>query len=329
MLPFSSNSAPLPCDLCSSTDTEVLAERDRDGKPLRTVICRNCGLVFSDPRPDNEAVREYYLKNYRADYKAVHQPKTKHVYRAGKVAAERITNLKKWLKPGQKVLDFGAGGGEVLFALLAMGCDATGFEPNEGYALFAAQDLGLPVTHSFYQDANIREGSLDAVTSFHVYEHLDSPSDAARHVAKWLKPGGHFIVEVPNVEATCQWPGHRFHRAHLFNFNPSTLESLGKAAGLEVVHSHVSSDGGNIGSIFRKPETPSSTPASRAIPGNYQRVKRIVDGHTNLGHLFSPYPYIRPFRSLARALDEKRGCAGNPSPKEILKATTQCLTTGM
>ena len=324
MLSFSNSAQALPCDLCASTDTEVIADKDRDGKPLRTVICKGCGLVFSDPRPDADAVREYYLKDYRNDYKAVHQPKAKHVYRAGKVAVERLQNHKQWLKAGQKVLDFGAGGGEVLFALRAMGCDASGFEPNEGYANFAAEELGLPVKHSFYQDADIAENSLDSVTSFHVYEHLDNPSDAAEHVFRWLKPGGHFIVEVPNVEARCQWPLHRFHRAHLFNFNPATLESLGRKVGLEVVHTYVSDDGGNVGCIFRKPEQPAPA-ATLTMPGNYTRVRDIVLSHTNLKHVFSPYPYLRPFRSLSRALDEKKHIASKPSAKEILTTVTQVL----
>ncbi len=56
-----------PCNLCNSTEFDVLSTRDRDGEYLRTVICKNCGLVWSDPFPINPS--EYYQKNYRILYK--------------------------------------------------------------------------------------------------------------------------------------------------------------------------------------------------------------------------------------------------------------------
>ncbi len=315
---------PLPCDLCGSTEAEELSLIDRDGKYLRTVINRKSGLVYSDPRPTPEQVREYYEHEYRTDYKATFQPKPKHVCRAGKVAIERFLRLKSVLKPGCKVLDMGAGGGEMLFVLRAMGYDASGFEPNDGYARFALETLGLPVTHGFYQEATIPAESQDVVTAFHVYEHLESPLDAMRHVREWLRPGGHFLVEVPNVEGICQWPRSRFHRAHLYNFNPATLEMTGRKAGYDVVSTFVSDDGGNVAVLFKKSD--SVVPVSGEIPGNYERVRDIVKGHTALSHAFSRFPYLRPFRKIAQRLDERSAISRETSPKAILEGlVAKCL----
>ena len=81
------------------------------------------------------------------------------------------------------------------------------FEPNDGYARFASEVLGLPVTHGFYQNVRIKpESQQDIVTAFHVVEHLESPYDALMQVRGWLQPSGQLMVEVPNVEAVCQWP---------------------------------------------------------------------------------------------------------------------------
>ena len=306
----------LLCDLCGSVDEDELCLADRDGSYLRTVICRRCGLVYSDPRPDPEKVREYYEHNYRLDYKAVAQPKPKHVYRSSKIAVERYQSIAKYLKPGSRVLDFGAGSGEVVYVLRAMGCDASGFEPNRGYAQIASEILGLPVTHGFYQDARIEKESLDFVTAFHVVEHLESPLDALSHVRQWLRPGGHLLVEVPNVEAVCQWPHSRFHRAHLYNFSPATLEMVGRKAGLEVVSSFATPDRANITTIFQKGKA--APKVSGEIPGNYQRVSAIVSGHSALRHMLSLYPYVRPFRSLALRMQERRAIRKIQTPKEIL-----------
>lgn len=304
------------CDLCGATDEDELCLTDRDGSSLRTVICRRCGLVYSNPRPEPEQVREYYVHNYRLDYKAVLQPKPKHVFRSSKIALARYRGIAEYLQPGCRVLDFGAGSGEVVYVLRAMGFDASGFEPNHGYAQIASQVLGLPVTQGFYQDAKIEPESLDFVTAFHVVEHLESPCDALQHVHKWLKPGGHLLVEVPNVEAVCQWPHSRFHRAHLYNFSPATLEMIGRKAGLSVVTSSVTADGGNIATIYQKVK--SAVPVSGEIPGNYDRVAAIVRNHTTLRHLFSQYPYVRPLRTFAARMTEGQATRIRQTPKEIL-----------
>ncbi len=68
----------------------------------------------------------------------------------------------------------------------------------------------------------VEPGSLDAVTLWHVLEHLDEPRDALARIAPWLEPGGDVLVAVPNlasIQASIggeRWyhldvPRHRVH----------------------------------------------------------------------------------------------------------------------
>lgn len=200
--------------------------------------------------------------------------------------------------------------------LRAAGYEASGFEPNEGYARFASEVLGLPISHGFYQDIQVEPESQDVVTAFHVMEHLESPYNAMRHVRDWLRPGGHLLVQVPNVEAICQWPRSLFHRAHLYNFSPASLEMVGRKAGYSVASSSVASDGGEITVVFQKDST--SAPASPEIPGNYERVRSIMRRHTPFRHLFTRFPYVRPFQKIAARMEERRAMRKLKSPREIL-----------
>lgn len=307
----------LSCDLCASTDAEPLAQRDRDGRPLRTVICRQCGLVYSDPRPAAEQVRDYYTHNCRTDYKAVLQPKPKHIHRAAKVAVERFRALRGVLKQGDRVLDFGAGSGEVVFVLRAIGFDALGFEPNHCYARFASETLGLPVAHSFYQDFQAAPGSFDVVTAFHVLEHLESPCDALSRAYTWLRPGSRLVAEVPNVEAVCHWPHSRFHRAHFHNFNMPALRMAGMKAGFAVRESFASEDGGNITVVFEKEAQPALP--HLALPGNAARIRAILRRHTPLRHFFTWRPARRLAEKITARIEQAFSVRKAAHPRDILE----------
>ena len=320
--------ATVPCELCGNRHVELVATRDRDASPLPVVMCPHCGLVWNDPRPSAEALEAYYREEYRLDYKGTVEPKPKHTLRATRVAIDRCRRLRSELTPGQPVLDLGAGGGEVVYVLQRLGFDARGLEPNEGYARFARERLGVPVNSGRWQQASIPPGSLSAVTLFHVMEHLDRPLEAMRLIRGWLKTGGLLWIEVPNVEAVCQAPSHRFHRAHLYNFNEATLMALGRRAGLDAVRAFTSSDGGNLTAVFRNSGGPAAEPAG--IPGNADRIRQILLRHTLLRHCLSAAPFVRPLRKLGQRITETIGVQGIKRPRDLMDhAIQQAIRSGI
>lgn len=306
----------IPCNVCGATEAEQVRSKDRHGGPLRSVICRRCGLVWTDPRPTPEQMRSFYEHEYRLDYKGILRPKLKHIYRSGKVALDRFQRTRSILTSGCRVLDVGAGSGEFVYVLRALGYDASGFEPNTGYARFAAEILGLPVTHAFYQDISMQPASVDVVTIFHTLEHLENPFEALRKAREWLRPEGFLVVEVPNVEAECQQPHTQFHRGHLYHFNIATLEMLGQRTGFAITDHSTSSDGGNITVIFQWTEAPAHT--SGEIPDNCEIVNMILRRHSSFRHFFSRYPVIRPLQKVVTRIDEWWHTLGRRSPKPIL-----------
>ena len=325
---FGPSIATVPCELCGNRNVEIVGTRDRDSSPLQVVMCSACGLVWNDPRPSAEALAAYYREEYRQDYKGTLEPKPRHTLRAVRVAIERCRQLKNDLPPGQPVLDLGAGGGEVVYVLRKLGFEASGIEPNEGYARFARERLQVPVASGRWQEAAISPDSLSAVTLFHVMEHLDQPLEAARLIRKWLRPGGLLWIEVPNVEAVCQAPSHRFHRAHLYNFNPATLAELGRRAGFEVVRTFTSTDGGNVTAVLKKADL--STEPRTSLAGNAERIRTILENHTSLRHCLSSAPFLRPIRKMRQRLSESVGLWGGKGPRELMeKALQQAFRSGI
>jgi SAM-dependent methyltransferase len=311
---------PIPCNLCGSSDVDVIATKDRDGHPLRTTICRGCGLVWSNPRPSEQAVRQYYSRDYRLDYKRKATPSLRHIARSGRGAAHRVSDIKAFLKPGDRVLDAGAGGGEVVYALRHRGFEAVGLEPDERYARHARETLGVPVQTGFVQDASFAPGSFRVITMYHALEHVEDPVGILSTLRGWLSGDGLLLIEVPNVEATCMHPRHRFHFAHFYNFNSATLQGVARRAGFEAVRTSTSADAGNLIAIFRPHQkNPAIEPgALSGIPGNYARVSRIIRSHTAAGYYLSATPYVGPIRRLRAFFKDKAATRGRATAREVL-----------
>ena len=305
---------PIPCNLCSSVDVEVIGARDRDGHPLRTTICRACGLVWSNPRPGPEDVRRYYSREYRLDYKGHSTPSLRHIARSARGALNRYRTLAPYLKRGARILDAGAGGGEVVYVLRKLGFDASGLEPDEQYARHAREVLDVPVATGFVQDTTFPSGSFDVVTMYHALEHVEDPAAILSRLRSWSADDGVLLVEVPNVEAVCIAPTHRFHFAHFYNFGRAALEGLGRKAGFEPVQTMTSPDGGNLISVFR-----AAAPQRAGVTAaNYVRVATIIKGHTALRYYFSPSPYAGPFNRLRTYLADTRAAQGCETPAQVL-----------
>ena len=97
------------CALCGRREYRVVASVDRRGRPLRTVMCDVCGLVWTNPRPANADVDAYYANDYRQDYAGSREPTRRKILRGLLGAAERRDAYRDLLRPGTRVLDVGCG----------------------------------------------------------------------------------------------------------------------------------------------------------------------------------------------------------------------------
>jgi SAM-dependent methyltransferase len=130
--------------------------------------------------------------------------------------------------PSGTLLDAGAGRGRFVAAARRAGWAATGLEPSARGVEAARAVYGVELSRSSLADAS---GVYDAVTLWHVLEHLDDPDAAIAHVASLLAPGGRLLVGVPNLASIqARLGGDRWfhldlprHRTH---FTPLGLRLL-------------------------------------------------------------------------------------------------------
>lgn len=311
----SGDGSAVTCPLCSAETHQTLATRGRANEDLHTVICTSCGLVFTSPIPTAEEVAEYYAKDYRLTYKGVAQPKKKHVYRAGRRALGRLPLVQELVSPGATVIDVGSGGGEFVYLLQRLGYDVSGIEPDEGYGGYAIQEYGVNIQIGPFDAEMIAPQSVELVTANHVVEHLRDPLTVFNGVHRGLRPGGFFVVEVPNVEALYHAPSNKWHFAHIFNFNPETMENMGRKAGFDVLRTDLVGSCQHVRTIFQKGET---TQPVRTTRENYQRVKALLDGYQDWNHYTSLMPAKRLWSSVSQVIHEKLAVDTKLTGKEIL-----------
>ncbi|MFK7959727.1 MAG: methyltransferase domain-containing protein [Phycisphaerales bacterium] len=274
----------------------------KSGKPLHVAACRRCGLVQQTPIPTEEELRRYYEDEYRQTYKGTHQPKPKHVLRAGRTALERIRLLKSMGIADGTLLDIGAGGGEFVALAAKAGFDASGIEPGD-YGDYARRTYGCDVERGELSEAT---GTYDTVTIFHVMEHLPCPVEAFARIHRLLNPGGKLLVEVPWIEAADASPSNTYFRAHIYYFNAASLIAAASEF-FEAEHVDTSS---NLRVLLRaRPE-----PGPRELPSreDVAALHRRLDAKSWVEYALRGGGVIKPLRKLARAVNERqaRGKSG-------------------
>ncbi|HET9104845.1 MAG TPA: class I SAM-dependent methyltransferase [Solirubrobacteraceae bacterium] len=149
----------------------------------------------------------------------------------GRFARERLALLGRLVAPGARVIDAGAGQGRFVSRAREAGYDAWGFDPHP---------RGDAVAEASFDDAPVQPGSADAVTLWHVLEHVPDSGAALDRARDWLRPQGGLIVAVPNLAS---WQaaigGERwFHLdvpRHRLHFTPEGLARLLAGHGFEVI----------------------------------------------------------------------------------------------
>ncbi len=236
----------------------MIQDCDRDGARLTVTCCKSCGLAYVDPLPSPDELTEFYAQRYREEYKKTSAPKLRHVYRAGRVALDRLGILATIASAPARVLDCGAGGGEFTYLLASRGFRAIGIEPNDAYRDYAAREYDIDIRAGTVEETEFASNEFDVITMFHVLEHLRDPAVGLRRLASWLKNGGHLVVEVPNALTGVSSPGNLYHRAHLYYFASQPLQQMACDCGLLPVKIAASPAEANLLAVFKKQTDPAS-----------------------------------------------------------------------
>jgi len=231
---------PRPCLLCDSDEFSVVAEKDRYGIPMRTGVCRHCGMVQTIDQMRPADYGEFYSGIYRKLYQE--DPTPASLFRKQEGRGDQLVALAKRHLPslsGLRVVEVGCGAGGIVSRFAAAGCDARGFDFDDSF-LDCGRQRGCNLAHGNAFELVPAE-SCDIVVLSHVLEHIFEPISMLKNLRSLLKPEGILIIAVPGLRNISirhyQLDFLKYlQNAHLFHFDSEALKILAGRAGLDCAY---------------------------------------------------------------------------------------------
>lgn len=324
----------IPCNLCGKSDFAVLSERDGVGLPIRTVMCKTCGLIFINPRLTKSWYEKFYtfMDGIRASYKhggenpkaspGAGRPRAKlglgfDAARAhGRAFGEK---MRPFVKPGITI-DVGSAEGGLLSGMKELlPIEPVGIEPTVSRAEYATLH-GIPTHASIIENITSIAPNLGGAANVICTKSLNHLLDP-RFFFMWaydtLADDGRLLLEVKNFRQQARMSGRVYYGIqidHPFMFTPETLRTFVEAAGFEVLFLEIDEEkskselraqkrtglpGGHIRLAARKDSK--ALPFREPIKPDSQRVAKLRREFSPTAlYLMYLIRYAMPMRNLLR-----------------------------
>jgi len=226
------------CNLCGADDFRILHSLGDEGDIVK---CRECELVYRNPRPTQKEIDKWYEQDFHlTEYKTLYGVEyTQDQENISKIARQRIGVINSLAKP-EKILDVGCAAGFFLDVARLQGWKPYGVEVSPYIAKFAQDKMKLDVFVGELYQAKFADNFFTATTIWYVLEHTQNPSAILKEMARITKVGGIVAVSCPNIGGTyyrfCtkEWLKEQPSLHHFYDFSARTLGQMMEKAGLKV-----------------------------------------------------------------------------------------------
>ncbi len=232
------------CNLCGfNSSNKLFIGKDllyRKQGLFTVVKCKNCGLIYTNPRPNQTSLSFYYPEEYweinEDNYEDVGLKLKKFAHQFINKISYKMTIPPN---PNGKLLDIGCGDGKELLRHKRNGWETYGVEINDLAAKYVREQLGLNVFTGIVEDAEFKNEFFDVIILNNVLEHMSDPKTTLNEINRILKNDGTLAISIPNANSfeakkfKKYWTGWDLPR-HLYHFTPNTIKSLLNKTGFQI-----------------------------------------------------------------------------------------------
>ncbi len=239
------HSSSFQCPVCKSEQVHfALKAKDHtvSGEYFEIWECNHCSLRFTRNPPPPESIGRYYQSENYISHSNTRKGIVNTLYHQVRnrtlASKSKLMHSVTGLKQGDH-LDIGAGTGAFVQCMNGKGWHSQGIEPDETARQRALSDHGtrLLPAEAFQ---TFPEATLDAITLWHVLEHVHELHPYLVHIKKLLKPSGKLLIAVPNytsydgMKYKENWAAYDVPR-HLYHFSPASMKYLLDANGFNLI----------------------------------------------------------------------------------------------
>jgi 2-polyprenyl-3-methyl-5-hydroxy-6-metoxy-1,4-benzoquinol methylase len=232
------------CPVCSSLAINpLLTVKDHSVSREDFVVwqCSHCSLRFTQDVPDEEIIAPYYQSPDYISHSNTRTGLLNQLYQKVRkyTLQQKASLIIEYTTEKGSLLDIGAGIGAFLNVMQHRGWRVTGIEPDEG-----ARGQANKLFDITLQEASVLQHlpptAYDAITLWHVLEHVHSLHEYVEHLKNLLKPGGRIFIAVPNYTSldadiySSHWAAYDVPR-HLYHFTPKAMDVLMKEHSLKIL----------------------------------------------------------------------------------------------
>ena len=203
-------------------------------------LCDHCTAAFTQNVPGAGDIGRYYASAKYISHSDTQEGIVNKLYH--RIRNITLKNKRKLVEQktgrlGGNLLDIGAGTGAFANEMKKSGWDVTALEPDEQARKTAEETYKitlLPGELLFRQ-----EEKFDAITLWHVLEHVHMLHEYADQLKRLLNPGGKLFIAVPNYTSNDAkfygpaWAAWDVPR-HLYHFSPKSMKAFLSLHGFSV-----------------------------------------------------------------------------------------------
>ena len=233
------------CPGCDSSSVKfVLDTKDYSisGRSFSIWECANCTLRFTQDVPDSASIGPYYKSE---NYISHTNTSMGFVNRLYQIVRKKTLRQKRRLickttgKQRGTLLDVGSGTGAFVNEMKQNGWEVTGLEPDEDARRVAKESFHCELKSTDVL-LSLPENAFDAITLWHVLEHVHDLKNYLHQFKKLLKPDGRLVIAVPNYTSfdasvyRQYWAAYDVPR-HLYHFSPLSMKLLVHKNGMRII----------------------------------------------------------------------------------------------
>ena len=270
------------CPVCHSHNiNHIITAKDFlvSGEEFQISSCQECGLRFTNPRPDDSKLARYYDSNEYISHSDEGSTLVSSLYKIARTfTLRRKGKLIEKLSKSKRLLDVGCGTGHFLNYCQQHGWLINGVEPNDLARKQAEAKTNIIIQETLSEIVNT---TYEVITLWHVLEHLPNLEQTMNQLKSLLAPGGVLMLAVPNFEAyeasvfKEHWAAYDVPR-HLYHFNRKAVERLANNHGLKIARIYpMKLDSFYISLLSNKNKTNSSKYVNSFITGLLSNIYAI------------------------------------------------------